>query len=203
MSAVLAIDTASAVIALALAVDGKIVRSEALDGAQDHSRLLLPAIHELAGAMRDQLTGIVVVTGPGSYAGLRVGIATGQGLALALGIPIRGVGTLAAVAAAAGFGDGLAIHPAGRGQHACQAYESGVPTGPLGVREATDLAGPGLAGEGAAAFEGLEIGPDARCRAALLAALPLFEAGGAGSIEAIYLREPNITLPRRTAPGQR
>lgn len=203
MSAVLAIDTASTTFALALAIDGHVTQTVVHDGAQDHSRLLLPAIDEIIGGVRAHLTGIVVVTGPGSYAGLRVGIATAQGLALALGIPIRGVGTLVAVAAAAGFGDGLAIHPAGRGQFAAQSYEAGNAAGPIGVRESPDIAGPGLAGEGAAAFEGREIDPETRCRAALLAALPLFATGDAGSIEAIYLREPNITLPRRTSPGQR
>ena len=49
-------------------------------------RLLLPAIKELLG--EDQLEAILVIIGPGAYAGVRVGIATAQGLALGAGLPV-------------------------------------------------------------------------------------------------------------------
>jgi tRNA threonylcarbamoyl adenosine modification protein YeaZ len=195
---VLAIDTATDTFALALARDGAIVRSMSQDGARDHSRLLLAAIDELVGGDRTSLGGIVVTLGPGSYAGLRVGIATAQGLGVSLGVPVRGVPTLAAVAAAVG-GDAACIHPAGRGEFALQEFHAGVPAGPIAIVAAADLEGrANLVGEGAGRFGGRERTPEERCRAGLLATLPALDEAAA-DIDAIYLREPSITVSRRAA----
>ena len=54
-----------------------------------------------AGLGRDSLEGVVVGTGPGSYTGLRIGLMTARALSFALGIPVAGVSTLAALAAGA------------------------------------------------------------------------------------------------------
>jgi tRNA threonylcarbamoyladenosine biosynthesis protein TsaB len=197
VNVVLAIDTASSDIALALAIDGEVVASRACDGAQDHSKLLLPSINELLGDNRASLTAIVAVRGPGSYAGLRVGLATAQGLALAAGIPIAGIPTMEAVLAASGLRDATVIHPAGRGGFAAQDFAGGNAAGPLRAAAPAELTGLTLAGEGAGALGGIEVSPEARCRAALTAALPLLEHTAASEIEAIYLREPHITTPRR------
>jgi tRNA threonylcarbamoyladenosine biosynthesis protein TsaB len=197
---VLAIDTASTDFALALALDGEVAASLTRDGAQDHSRLLLAAIDELLGARRANLAAVIAVRGPGSYAGLRVGLATAQGLALAAGVPIRGIGTMEAVAAASGLRDFTAIHPAGRGEFAVQDFRDGQPAAPLRVAAGEELRGsPNLAGEGAGALGGLEITPEARCRAALQVLLPTLATASDEGVEAIYLREPNITTPRRPA----
>ncbi|MGH2631765.1 MAG: tRNA (adenosine(37)-N6)-threonylcarbamoyltransferase complex dimerization subunit type 1 TsaB [Tepidiformaceae bacterium] len=200
MTTVLCIDTASTDFALALARDGHVVRSFARDGAQDHSRLLLAAIQELLGD--DAPDAVAAVRGPGSYAGLRVGLATAQGLALARALPIAGVGTMEAIAAtqppSAAF---TAIHPAGRGNFAAQKFRDGLPAGDLFGATAEDLAGLALVGEGAAVFGGLEVTPEARCRAALLLALPRLKLAGPSDVEAIYLREPNITMPRKRPPA--
>lgn len=200
MSALLAIDTSSPEFALALAVNGRITRAVMRHSTQSHSQLLLQTIDEILGGDRSQLTGFVVARGPGSYAGLRVGIATAEGLALALELPIHGIPTLEAVAFAAGLREGVAIHPAGRGQYGCQAFRDGAPEGQLFTAPAEELSGKVLAGEGAGVLGGTEIGPEARCRAALLLARPLFESGQTGSIDAVYLREPNITVPRPRRP---
>jgi tRNA threonylcarbamoyl adenosine modification protein YeaZ len=195
---VLAIDTASDTFALALARDGVVIRSMSQDGARDHSRLLLAAIDELVAGDRASLGGIVVTLGPGSYAGLRVGIATAQGLGVSLGVPVRGVATLAAVAAAAG-GDVTCIHPAGRGEFAIQEFRSSAPLGSLAVVGEAEVAGrTNLAGEGAGRFGGREIGPEERCRSGLLATLPTLDEVAA-EVDAIYLREPSITVSRRGA----
>jgi len=200
---VLAIDTASTDFALALALDGNVAASLTRDGAQDHSRLLLAAIDELLGAHRSELSAVVAVRGPGSYAGLRVGLATAQGLALAAGVPIRGIGTMEAVAAASGLRDFTAIHPAGRGEFAVQDFRDGQSAAPLRVAAEDELRGaPNLAGEGAGALGGLEVTPEARCRAALQALLPTLATASDDGVEAIYLREPNITTPRRPAGAQ-
>lgn len=198
MSTILVIDTASAELALALAQDGVVVHSLVRDAGQDHSRLLLPAIDELLDGDRSRLAGVAVVRGPGSYAGLRVGIATGEGLALALGIPIQGVATLEAVAAASGLEEVTAIHPAGRGEFAAQEFRAGRPAGDMFAAAPEDLAGRQVAGERAASLEGREVTAEERCRAALALILPAFAAeAGAGDVEALYLREPSISRPRR------
>lgn len=85
-----------------------------------------PTLLALHSAIRDLLVqggpeAVVVVTGPGSYTGLRAGMAAGLGLAHAAGLPLFGVGSLEVVArAAAHGGDLLALADAGRGAaYAC------------------------------------------------------------------------------------
>jgi len=192
---VLCIDIASPAFALALSADGEVTESFQQDSNQDHSRLLLPAIARLLGVGRKNLSGVVVVVGPGSYAGLRVGIATAEGLSLALGIPLAGVGTLEAVAAASAADDCVAIHPAGRGEWAVQRFQHGVAAGEMRALTRDQVEGP-LFGEGAGELGGTEITPAVRCAHALRLGLPRL-AEAAGAVDAIYLREPHITRPRR------
>ncbi|MBK6663762.1 MAG: tRNA (adenosine(37)-N6)-threonylcarbamoyltransferase complex dimerization subunit type 1 TsaB [Thermoflexaceae bacterium] len=198
MSIVLAIDTASAELALALAIDGECVGSFATPAGHDHSRLLIPGIDRMLGSRRAELSGIVVVHGPGSYAGLRVGIATAEGLALASGVPVAGVGTLEAAAAAAGLIDGTVIHPAGRGEFAALSFANGAATGPARLIARDEVQGPGFAGEGAGELGGHEVPTERRCRAALALGLAVLRSAPSSAVEAFYLREPHITRPRRT-----
>ncbi|MCK9517807.1 MAG: tRNA (adenosine(37)-N6)-threonylcarbamoyltransferase complex dimerization subunit type 1 TsaB [Dehalococcoidia bacterium] len=199
MSTTLAIDTASPVFALALAVDGVITASLQHEGEQEHSQQLLAQIDTLLGARKQDLDGIVVVHGPGSYAGLRVGIATAEGLAISRNVPVVGVGTLEAVALAAGA-DGVAIHPAGRGEFAAQPFANGVTGGEAFIARLADLGGQRLAGEGAAELGGKEVTPEERVRTALELGLPRL-ADATGSVDAVYLREPNISRPRPRPAG--
>src|SRR5262245_54221583 len=67
------------------------------------SERLLPgieALREQVGISLGDLEGIAVSTGPGSFTGLRIGVTTAKTLAWALGVPVAGVGTLHALAAA-------------------------------------------------------------------------------------------------------
>lgn len=196
MSTILCIDTASDRFAVALDRDGSVSGLEAA-ASQDHSRLLLPAIAALLG-FGGQIDGIVVVTGPGAYAGIRVGIATAEGLALAHGCGVFGVGTLEAVALTPGGRKASrAIHPAGRGEFAVQALEDGGPAGAPVIAAPADLDARCI-GEGASAFGGQEIAPLDRAEAALRALAPRIRAGTAqAGADAFYLREPNITISRR------
>jgi tRNA threonylcarbamoyladenosine biosynthesis protein TsaB len=88
------------------------------DGGAAHSRELLPQIAEnlgRAGIAKRELEFLSVAVGPGSFTGLRVGLATAQGLADTLRLPLVGVGTLEALATAAGPAPRtVALLPAGR-----------------------------------------------------------------------------------------
>lgn len=102
---VLAIDTATPSIVVAIgSTDGALLAADAFEGRYRHSQELLPAVVRLLdanGLRLDDLAGLIVGTGPGAFTGLRVGIATAKTLAHELGRPIVGVGTDAALLAAA------------------------------------------------------------------------------------------------------
>lgn len=194
MSTILCIDTASDRFALAVDRDGEIESYEA-DAAQDHSRLLLPAIQRLLAG--DTADAILVVIGPGAYAGIRVGIATAQGLSLAQDIPLYSIGTLEAAALAAGTPEVTVIHPAGRGEFAVQRFRNGAAEGTPQLATANSL-GTQVAGEGAGALGGFEISARRRAEAALRERAPRIRSGSAeAGAEAFYLREPSITVSRR------
>jgi tRNA threonylcarbamoyladenosine biosynthesis protein TsaB len=106
----LAFDTATSAATAALVRDGEVLGetvSRAVRVLEDADDLFRES-----GAARAELTGIVVGTGPGSFTGLRMGVAAARGLALALELPVAGVSTLAALVAGA---DGaLPVVDAGR-----------------------------------------------------------------------------------------
>jgi len=101
----LAIDSATTRVVVALgALDGTLVDATDWSAGYRHGETLLPAIDELlsrAGIDRFRLAAVVVGTGPGTFTGLRVGIATAKGLAHGLGRPIVGVSTAEALLAGA------------------------------------------------------------------------------------------------------
>jgi tRNA threonylcarbamoyladenosine biosynthesis protein TsaB len=136
----LGIDTSTAVAgACVLRDDGEAFEvappPAALRGPPAHARELLPAVAE---AMRradteiDDLAAIAVGVGPGSFTGLRIGIATARALAGAAGLPIRPVLSLAALAAAIEEGPppyvlALPLIDAKRGELFAGLYEGGRP----------------------------------------------------------------------------
>lgn len=103
---VLAIDTSAAQCA-ACVFDtdaGRELGREVLDLGKGHAEHLMAVIEaalERAGISYDALDRIAVAVGPGSFTGVRVGVSTARGLALALKIPAIGISTLEAVAAQA------------------------------------------------------------------------------------------------------
>jgi tRNA threonylcarbamoyladenosine biosynthesis protein TsaB len=103
---VLAIDTALAACAAAIfdSVADEVVHSESLPLERGHAEELMPLIARVmqdAGLAFSQLDRIAVTIGPGSFTGLRVGIAAARGIALAAGKPVVGISTLAAYCAPA------------------------------------------------------------------------------------------------------
>jgi tRNA threonylcarbamoyladenosine biosynthesis protein TsaB len=96
---ILAFDTATDVATSALVADGEVLGervSRAVTLLED-----LDALVRQAGARTADVEALAVGIGPGSFTGVRVGLATARGLALALGVPVAGVSTLDALAAGA------------------------------------------------------------------------------------------------------
>jgi tRNA threonylcarbamoyladenosine biosynthesis protein TsaB len=100
---VLAVETSTRAGGVALLDNERLVAEYLLDVSVTHSERLLAAIDHViadAGWAAADLQGLAVAAGPGSFTGLRVGISTVKGLALALGVPVAAVPTLDAMAAA-------------------------------------------------------------------------------------------------------
>jgi tRNA threonylcarbamoyladenosine biosynthesis protein TsaB len=115
---VLGVDAATADAVVGVTAGGEVVRDVRVqpgpDGRPRHSQVLLPEIErsvEAAGGW-NRIERIAIGIGPGSFTGLRIGIATARGLAQAREIPIVAVGTLAALGrgiSAKGDGGRLAL----------------------------------------------------------------------------------------------
>ncbi len=124
----LAIDTATQNLSLALH-DGAAVRAEQTWFSPNmHTVQLAPAVRDLitrADLTMDDLTVLAVSIGPGSYTGLRIGVALAKGLAAARGLPLVGVPTLDILAAGQPHFQGglIAVAQAGRGRIIAATYQ--------------------------------------------------------------------------------
>jgi tRNA threonylcarbamoyladenosine biosynthesis protein TsaB len=98
-----------------------------LDGRPEHASRLLPLVHEVVEDW-DAVERMGVGTGPGSFTGLRIGVATARALAQARGLPLVRVSTLAVLArrlAAEFEGTSLAVLDARRGEAFAAAWRGG------------------------------------------------------------------------------
>lgn len=104
---VLAIETSTPASSVALAEGREIVSSASRVDRRGHSSFLVPAIDfcfDQVGWRPDDLDAVIVDVGPGLYTGIRVGIATAQGLAAAVGVPLLTAVSLDAIALGAATG---------------------------------------------------------------------------------------------------
>ncbi|MCR4443081.1 MAG: tRNA (adenosine(37)-N6)-threonylcarbamoyltransferase complex dimerization subunit type 1 TsaB [Peptococcaceae bacterium] len=107
---VLGIESSTPVASVALVSAGGLKGEMTLNTGLTHSEQLLPLIDDLlrqTGCSLDKVEGIAVAGGPGSFTGLRIGMATAKGLAQGRGIPLAGVPTLKALAYRNAAGRGL------------------------------------------------------------------------------------------------
>lgn len=216
---ILLLDTSTdhAVLALCSAADARSVQSSLVfEGRRTLSRKLLSRIDALLrseGAGLKDLTGVAVGLGPGSFTGLRVGVTTAKTLAMALDIPLYGVETFHAYAAAGDDrGATLVVSASRRNEVYAQFFHSGMPDGPaftispdaLAQRCASLAAGDDLhvigAGEAIAALPGIKtrLGwPPAEGMASAAAAR--IAAGPPDDhrvLVPVYVAQPIITTPK-------
>lgn len=104
MALILNIDTAVEAASVCLAKNGQVVSIAANEKLKDHAKWLHPAIKEIfekTGMKIQQLDAVAVTEGPGSYTGLRIGMAAAKGICYALNKPLITLNTLQAMANAA------------------------------------------------------------------------------------------------------
>jgi len=123
---VLAADTSLPILSAALLRDAALLGCVALEGKSSRNEKLLPAIDWLlgeSGVDRHDIDLFAVTRGPGSFTGVRIGLATMQGLALALDKPLCAMSTHEAIAPP--HGRATIVDDAGRGEFYVSVFEDG------------------------------------------------------------------------------
>jgi tRNA threonylcarbamoyladenosine biosynthesis protein TsaB len=225
---VLAFDTASNDGSVAVLRGDAVLTDHAWTIASTPSEELLAAVDAAlgrAGVARTDLEGMAVVTGPGGYSGLRAGVATAQGLAFGLDIPLAGIGRLDAEAARHLGPDAatiVAVHDAGRSGIAWSAFQTDT-TGDVTATVAPRLDAPEVVAVEApqarwcgdlterlrlaltAAGRDAELAsgdttsaddPPSRAVSAARLARRRAAYGDPAAVDVVYLRPPPITRPR-------
>ena len=109
---ILALETSAKAVSATVSEDGRILASGYQDTGLTHSRTLMPIVEHIlknTGLTVADMDAIAVAAGPGSFTGIRIGVAAAKGLAFAADKPAVGVSTLAAMARNVAFCDGLVI----------------------------------------------------------------------------------------------
>lgn len=126
----LALDTATRQISLALHNGQRLIAEMTWESDNNHTVQLAPAVQRLLATQEidmAELTALAVSVGPGSYTGLRIGVALAKGIAGARGLPLVGMSTLNILAAGQPYtqsGTGLiTVVQAGRGRIIVQTHK--------------------------------------------------------------------------------
>ena len=109
---ILALETSAKAVSAVVSEEGRILASGYQDTGLTHSRTLMPFVEHIlknTGLTVADMDAIAVAAGPGSFTGIRIGVAAAKGLAFAADKPAVGVSTLAAMARNVAFCDGLVI----------------------------------------------------------------------------------------------
>lgn len=123
MTRTLVIDTATAACSVALFDDGRLIDARHDVVGRGHAERLVPMIADLTDGGR--AAHILVDVGPGSFTGIRVGIAAARGLALGWGATLAGYHTLAVIAVAAlGRAPLAVVTEGGHGEVFMQAFDA-------------------------------------------------------------------------------
>lgn len=138
---VLAIETATDLVGAAVGDDRGVVAEAVTIGRRRHAECLVPIVRhvvEQAGVTVREIAVVAVDIGPGLFTGLRVGVATANGLAAGLGCPVIGVQSLD-VLAEGHRGSVLSVVDARRGQVFAAVFRDGRSTGPPVLVDPADL----------------------------------------------------------------
>ena len=133
---ILGIETATRAASVAVIFDGKILAESFSESPQSFSETLMPQVEEvirISGAF-DKLDAVAVSIGPGSFTGLRIGLATAKALAYAWGIEIIGVPTLPAMSYNFPNAKVLPLIDAQKNRAYCQLFDNFVPLSNLEVK---------------------------------------------------------------------
>ena len=210
---VLALDTCLSACSVALLDGGRVIAAASEPMDRGHQERLAPLVEETmsaAGVSFSDLERIGVTVGPGSFTGLRVGLAFAKGLGLALARPVIGVGTLHALALSASpCGFVAAAVDARREQLYLQIFSDGRPlmapdalTAADAAARLVELYGGGdavLTGSGAHLLQGVlpHAVDDGRSAAdpVVLAQLAAAAPAAGAPARPLYLRAPDAKLP--------
>lgn len=124
---ILAADTSLPILSVALVNGDAVIGALAMEGSGSRNEKLLPAIDWLlseSGTDRKAIELFAVTRGPGSFTGVRIGLATMQGLALALNRPVCAISTHEAIAWGEP-GDVVVADDAGRGEWYVSTFANG------------------------------------------------------------------------------
>lgn len=229
---ILAFDTALRACSVAVWIDGEIVASRFEERDRGHAEALVPMIEDVRGRAQidyETLDRIAVTIGPGTFAGVRIGVAAARGLAVSLSVPLVGLTTLEVIAAAAqrhlkeDDTSLTAVFDARRGQVYTQSFDRMLKPlfpprsqSPLELADSLPVGKPALVGDGCAVvldalhqndrdFRFMEepVQPDAATAAKLAADRDVTEPNS-GELRPLYLRPPDAKLPTPVpAPAQR
>lgn len=208
---VLALDTCLAACSVAVLDGSRIAASACEVMDRGHQERLAPLVRDTmarAALAFSDLDRIAVTLGPGSFTGLRVGLAFAKGLGLALGRPVIGLGCLEVLAGPFSTAPGrtLALLPAREGAACHQQFEAGRALGPPaagllagleGLDAVTRIVGAAELADGL--MPGAERIPTLLPDVAIAARLAVERAPEA--LAPLYMRPPDAKLPGGRSPA--